>query len=177
MPPLGCLLYLFFPRALQAQLLRSKDSQFTQQTGLDAMLSGFNNVAGGRIRLEIVATLVVQTALFLLLDLSLAGWFICYAAFGLNWSALQYADYAWTVRDVRDGAWNLRVSLVVQYFFLNYHHHKAHHQHADVPWLHLPRYVDHAEYRPTFWAVYRNMWLGPRLYPRVPSGIVGKDEC
>lgn len=177
MPPLGCLLYLLAPRSLQTPAIRSKKSKLAQQTGLDAMLSGFNDVSGGRIRFEILLTIAIQTVLFMVLDLSLTGWLVCYAAFALNWSALQYADHAWTVRHVRNGAWNLRVNRVVQYLFLNYHHHKAHHQHTDVPWLYLPKYVDYSEHRPSFLTVYRNMWLGPRPYPDVPRGVFGKDEC
>jgi fatty acid desaturase len=175
MPPLGCLLYLVFPWALKSSLLRSETSKLAQQTGVDAMLSGFNDVSGVRIRLEIVVSIAVQLLLFWTLDLNLWGWLICYAAFGLNWSALQYADHAWTVRDVRDGAWNLRVNRIVQYLFLNYHHHKAHHQNTNVPWIHLAKYVDFSELRPSFLTVYRNMWLGPRPYPEVPASLVEKN--
>ena len=103
------------------------------------------------------------------LDLNLLGWGLCYAAFALNWSSLQYADHAWSGRDVHDGAWNLRVSRVVQALFLNYHHHKAHHQHPTVPWLHLPRYVDMTEERPSFLAIYLRMWRGPRPWPGDPK--------
>jgi len=99
------------------------------------------------------------------------------AAFAVNWSALQYADHAWTERDVRNGAWNLRVNPLVRYLFLNYHHHKAHHQHTNVSWLYLPKYVDYLEHRPSFLSVYWNMWLGPRPYPEVPPGILGKEKC
>ena len=177
MPPLGCLLYLVAPWALNINYFRGKNSKVAQQTGLDAMLSGFDEVRGGRIRLEIVATILLQVLLFTVLDLTFTGWLICYAAFAVNWSALQYADHAWTERDVRNGAWNLRVNPLVQYLFLNYHHHKAHHQHTNVSWLHLPKYVDYLEHRPSFLSVYRNMWLGPRPYPEVPPGILGKEKC
>jgi fatty acid desaturase len=175
MPPLGCLIYLIAPWALKINFFRGADSKVAQQTGLDAMLSGFNDVPGRRIRLEIVASILLQVSLFKFLNLTWTGWLICYAAFALNWSALQYADHAWTDRDVRNGAWNLRVNLLVQYLFLNYHHHKAHHQNTSVSWLHLPKYVDFLEHRPSFLAVYRNMWLGPRPYPEVPTGILRDD--
>jgi fatty acid desaturase len=177
MPPLGCLLYLIAPWALNSNIFRGKNSKVAQQSGVDAMLSGFDEVPGGRIRLEIMASILLQVLLVLALDLTFAGWIICYAAFALNWSALQYADHAWTERHVRNGAWNLRVNRPVQYLFLNYHHHKAHHQNTNVSWLDLPQYVDYTEHRPSFLAVYRNMWLGPRPYPEVPAGILGKDRC
>lgn len=177
MPPIGCLIYLVFPQALKSPILRSRTSRLAQQTGLDAMLSGLDEVSGGRTRLEIAATIVIQLSLFVLLDLTLSGWLICYAAFAINWSALQYADHAWTVRDARDGAWNLRVNRLTRYLFLNYHHHKAHHQNTDVPWIHLWKYVDFSETRPSFVSIYRKMWLGPRPYPDVPAVITRKDVC
>jgi hypothetical protein len=119
----------------------------------------------GRIRLEILFSILMQATIVRALDLSLAGWLACYAAFALNWSSLQYADHAWSVRDVHDGAWNLRVNGIVRYLFLNYHPHRAHHQHPSVPWLHLPKYVDVSEERPSFLRTYLRMWRGPRPWP------------
>jgi fatty acid desaturase len=118
-----------------------------------------------RIRLELLMTLAAQIAMFVLLDLRASGWLLCYAAFALNWSSLQYADHAFSPLDVRNGAWNLRVSPLARFFFLNYHHHLAHHQNPQVPWLYLGRYVDRGERRPLFWQVYFAMWRGPRPLP------------
>jgi fatty acid desaturase len=162
LPPLACLAYLLAPGLFQRALFRS---QVARQTSAEAMLSGFESAPRGRIRLEILLSFAMQAVMIWALDLSLAGWLACYAAFALNWSSLQYADHAWSVRDVHDGAWNLRVSRVVQYLFLNYHHHRAHHQHPSVPWLHLPKYVDFAEERPSFLRIYLQMWRGPRPLP------------
>jgi fatty acid desaturase len=166
LPPLACLVYLLCPWVFR---LRFWESRIARQTSADAMLSGFENAPEARIRLEIVFSLLVQAALWSILDLNLAGWALCYAAFALNWSSLQYADHAWSGRDVHDGAWNLQVSRVVRYLFLNYHHHKAHHQHPTLPWLHLPRYVDASEERPSFLSIYLRMWLGPRPWPGDPK--------
>ena len=69
---------------------------------------------------------------------------VCYAAFAINWSSLQYTDHAFSKLDVRDGAWNLRVNPSTRLLFLNYHHHLAHHRHPQVPWIHLGRFVDPA---------------------------------
>jgi fatty acid desaturase len=162
LPPLACVAYLLAPGLFRAALFRS---QAARQTSAEAMLSGFETAPEGRIRLEILFSFAMQAAMIWALDLRLGGWLTCYAAFALNWSSLQYADHAWSVRDVHDGAWNLRVSRVVQYLFLNYHHHRAHHQHPSVPWLHLPKYVDFAEERPSFLRIYLQMWRGPRPWP------------
>lgn len=163
--PLGILVYLIWPGAFQVKLLRAEGSRLAQQTAADAMLEGFDNAPKNKIRLEIVFTLLVQAALIWVTDATWQGWLACYAAFAVNWSSLQYADHAWSPLEVRDGAWNLRVNKVVQWLFLNYHHHKAHHQHPDVPWVHLHRHVDYTEPRPSFLRIYLSMWRGPRRMP------------
>ena len=114
------------------------------------------------VRLEVGSVVIFQAGLFWLLDLSIPGWALCYAAFAVNWSALQYADHAWSPLDRKDGAWNLRVNPVTRKLFLNYHDHLAHHQHPKVPWLYLPELVDAQSFRPSFLSVYLSMWRGPR---------------
>jgi len=163
--PLGILVYLVWPGAFRLKLLRAQDSRVAQQTAADAMLEGFDHAPVRRIRLEILFTLLAQALLIWLTQATWQGWLLCYAAFAVNWSSLQYADHAWSELDVRDGAWNLRVNKVVQYLFLNYHHHKAHHQHPEVPWLHLARHVDFNEPRPSFLKIWLSMWRGPRPLP------------
>ena len=163
--PLACLIYLLCPWVLRLPVFRASDSKLARQTSTAAMLSGFEDAPGPRIRLEILFTLLVQFGMIYLLDLSLFGWIVCYSAFALNWCSLQYADHAWSKRDVYDGAWNLKVNRIVQYLFLNYHHHRAHHQNPDISWLRLPEYVDFSEDRPTFLKIYLSMWRGPRPAP------------
>ena len=159
--PVACLLYLACPRMLTSPALRGQ-SRFAVQTSADAMLSGFDDAPSGTIRLEIVFSLALQLAAAWTLDLSFAGWGICYALFAVNWSSLQYSDHAWSPRDARSGAWNLKVTPVVQALFLNYHHHQAHHENPQVPWIHLPKYVDFSRERPSFVEIYLRMWGGPR---------------
>jgi fatty acid desaturase len=165
-PPLGCILVLVLPRRLLLRLVDSRGSTTAEHIGTEAILEGLADAPPGRMRSEILFTIAVQAALWYSLDLTLAGWAACYAAFAVNWSALQYADHAWSELDVRDGAWNLRVNRAVLYVFLNYHYHLAHHQHPDVPWIHLGRFVDFDAPRPSFLEVYLSMWGGPRPLPR-----------
>jgi fatty acid desaturase len=167
LPPLGCLLVLLVPaRALRA-LFRSRGSKQAEHIGAEAMLEGLAEAPVWQMRLEIVMSGALQMLAWFVLDLTPLGWLACYATFAVNWSALQYADHAWSELDVRDGAWNLKVSPAIQYIFLNYHHHRAHHQHPEVPWIHLDRYVDFAEQRPSFLKMYLSMWRGPRPLPEV----------
>jgi len=163
LPPLGCLLYLVWPGFFHLPE-RLRNTRWSRQTSTAAMLSGFEGAPERTIRLEILFSFAFQAACIWLLDLSAAGWLACYAAFGFNWSSLQYADHAFTERDVHDGAWNLRVNRLVQYLFLNYHHHKAHHQDPQIPWVHLPKHVDFTERRPSFLSIWLRMWLGPRTW-------------
>jgi len=163
--PIGGLVYFFVPRTFQLRLLRSRESKVAMQTGAASMFASLGEVPSARIRLELLFSATIQVAMFTLLGLTWTGWLACYAAFALNWSSLQYADHAFSKLDVRDGAWNLRVNPVTRALFLNYHHHLAHHQHPQVPWIHLGRFVDIAEERPSFWSIYLQMWRGPRPLP------------
>ena len=154
-PPLSCV--LFFAGALHA-----KHAPWSRQTGFDGMVDGVEQLPGVTVRLEIVFAALWQLALFRALDLYWPAWLLCYAAFALNWSSLQYADHAWSPLDAARGAWNLRVNPLVRWLFLNYHHHRAHHENPKVPWIYLPQLVDRAEPRPSFLRMYLSMWRGPR---------------
>jgi fatty acid desaturase len=168
-PPLGCLLLLCVPQRVLARAIDTRGSKVLEHVGVEAMLDGVQPADWGRMRLEILASAAIQILMWTLLDLSIAGWAACYVAFAINWSALQYADHAWSELDTRDGAWNLKVSRTIQYVFLNYHHHRAHHQHPEVPWIHLGEYVDFEAPRPSFLRMYLSMWRGPRPLPSPES--------
>jgi len=163
--PLGCTVFLLCPWILRLPVLRSRESQLGRQTSTNVMIADLDKAPGWLIRCEILSCIAAQMVLFVALDLTWTGWICCYALFAINWSSLQYADHAWSDLDVRDGAWNLKVNRIIQWLFLNYHHHLAHHQHPDVPWLHLHRFVDFQAPRPRFLGIYLRMWLGPRPYP------------
>lgn len=160
--PLGGVAYFVAPSLFTKPLLRSRSSELARQTGSSSMFAGLEAAPRGRIRLELLFSAAVHVGLFRMLDLSVSGWLLCYAAFAVNWSSLQYTDHAFSRLDVRDGAWNLRVNPVTRLLFLNYHHHLAHHQHPQIPWVHLGRFVDPESKRPSFWAIYLRMWRGPR---------------
>lgn len=159
--PLGGIAYLVWPSAFSR--VRAADS--AAQTGASSMFAHLDEAPRTVIRLELLFTIAVQVLLFVALDLNVTGWLVCYAAFAVNWSSLQYTDHAFSKLDVRDGAWNLRVNPVTRALFLNYHHHLAHHRHPQVPWIHLGDYVDPSEERPSFWKIYWHMWRGPRPLP------------
>jgi fatty acid desaturase len=163
--PLGCLAYLCLAPLLGERLLRIGELRVLRQSGGTAMLSGFEGAPRATICAEILLSAAVQVALFQTLHLNATGYALCYAAFALNWSSLQYADHAWSALDAKRGAWNLRVNPLLRAFFLNYHDHRVHHEDPGLSWIHLPRFVDPAEERPSFGAIYLSMWRGPRPYP------------
>jgi fatty acid desaturase len=172
--PMGNIVFFIAPSVFRRGLLRKTDSTVACQTGADAYLGSLDRASVPKIRLEILLSAAIQSALILGLDLTLLGWGCCYAAFAVNWSSLQYADHAWSPLDVHDGAWNLRVNPVVRVLFLNYHHHLAHHQQPQVPWIHLPKLVDPERPRPSFLKIYLQMWLGPRRLPAVQAAVTGR---
>jgi len=119
----------------------------------------------GRVWPQAMFTLAFQACLWRGLDLDATAWLACYWAFGLNWSSLQYTDHAWSRRDPREGAWNLRFWPVTQALFLNYNLHLVHHRRPDIPWLHLPRFVQATDPRPSFWPIYLSLFGGARPAP------------
>jgi fatty acid desaturase len=112
----------------------------------------------GRIWFECLWALLYQVALFELLNLNWQGWLLCYWAFALHWSALQYVDHAGSPRNVVNGAWNLKVLSLSRWLALNYHYHLTHHQHPQIPWTELPHLLDRALPQPTFWSIYFGLW-------------------
>lgn len=117
---------------------------------------------------EIVLAFSYQASIYYLLDLDLLAFFLCNMAFALHWSVLQYADHAWSARDITNGAWNLKVLPPSRWLALNYHYHLAHHQQPQLPWYELPKCVDKSTRQPSFWRVYFSLWKGVR--PAPPMG-------
>lgn len=159
---IGLLVYLVAPMLLRIPVLRRASSRLARQSSSRAYLEVFDQVDGRVARTELLASLAFQALLFIALDLSPWGWGLCYAAFAVHWSGLQYADHAYSPLNARDGAWNLRVNPVSRTLFLNYHYHLAHHRHPNTPWLYLGRHVDRSEPQPSFLGVWLSMWRGPR---------------
>ena len=136
-----------------------------RKLGFEPYIREIAQYSGLRIWLECLLALVYQVMLWWLLDLTWQGWLLCYWAFALHWSALQYVDHAWSPRDVINGAWNLKVLPITRALALNYHDHLAHHRHPQAPWNQLPALVDRDEQRPTFWQIYLSLWKGTRPAP------------
>jgi fatty acid desaturase len=173
--PFAALMYLIFPQFFKLQVFQ-KGQSIGQQTGSEEMFAAvLNEKRPWLARIEILYAFVFQLSVIYLLGLSWAPWLICYWAFGMNWGALQYADHAWSPRDVREGAWNLKVPKIVRWVFLNYHIHHAHHIYPQIPWIHLPQFKEVDKER-DFLDIYFKMWAGPQLTNDRTPKLLSADE-
>ena len=160
--PLSATLVALFPWLNNPSVKARLNWHWLERTGIFAMMSGLSRVDMRSIQVEVIGAILLHVSFFYFLGTNSIGWLSCYLAFAVSWGALQYADHAFSVRDIRNGAWNLRVSLPIQMIFLNYHLHLAHHQNPQVPWFYLPRFVQDGERQPTFWQIFLAMLKGPR---------------
>lgn len=161
----GNLLYLLAPWAYRSRFFVER---IAPVLGFGPYVADLARLPAIRVWIEIVLAFGYQAMVFYLLDLTVLGIVACYGAFALHWSVLQYADHAWSARNIRDGAWNLKVLPPSRWLALNYHYHLAHHQHPEVHWYDLPKLVDQTDLQPSFWRVYFSLWKGVR--PAPPMG-------
>ena len=162
--PIFWVLYAFIGNLVPWERLMPRHGRFARQTSAGEFLQSARALPIGRIRVELALSIACQLAAFWLLDLSLLGWFACYAAFGLAWSSLQYADHAFSALDRHEGAWNLDVSRFTRAMFLNYHDHLEHHRDISARWQDLSARAGTGERR-HFLSMLYLMWRGPRLLP------------
>jgi fatty acid desaturase len=164
--PLSNLLYLLAPWLYSSNAFVRG---FARHLGFEPYVEEIARQPKLRIWLECLFAFSYQAIIWWLLDLNWHGVLLCYGAFAIHWSALQYVDHAWSPRDIINGAWNLRVSPLVRLLALNYHYHLAHHRLPHIPWLYLPRFVKPEEPQPSFWSIYFSLWGGVRPAPPMVS--------
>lgn len=157
--PFGCFMYMIAPESYRFFTWLNEKNKSTDAA---MMIPFLTHPLKGRIRFEMLLTFSFQILMFKWLDLNFASYIFCYWVFGINWGGLQYADHAWSERDIRNGAWNLKVPRVIQAIYLNYHLHKVHHQHPQLPWTSLPDYENPNDIKPSFYKIWFEMWKGPR---------------
>ncbi|MBY0517827.1 MAG: fatty acid desaturase [Bacteriovoracaceae bacterium] len=169
--PIGWLTYLICPWSYR---LLKTDNVAIKHTGAIMLHPFIDHPKKWRIRFELLFVIALQVAIYLLLDLKFLQTLACFWVFGLFWGSLQYADHAWSPRDILKGAWNLKVNPITRWFFLNYHYHQVHHMNPKLPWNHLPKHVDPHEPQPSFLKIYFEMWKGPRP-AQAPNPILKED--
>jgi len=115
-----------------------------------AALGDFTESDFQSIRLEVVASLIFWAIAWWLLELNLLTIVIAYSAFAFSWSSLQWIYHVRTPLDVVEGTYNLRSSILVRCFFLNFNYNLTHHRDPGLRWQVLHKVSDLTETRP-FW--------------------------
>lgn len=164
--PTAGLVYLLCPWGFRSRTFLQGPARWW---GFEPFVADIARQPLAKVWREYAFTMAFQTTLWLLLGLSWQAWLACYWAFGINWSSVQYTDHAWSPRDVKEGAWNLKRSRVTQAIFLNYNLHLVHHRNPSLPWTTLRTHIDQADPMPGFWSIYLRLWLGPRPAPIGPG--------
>lgn len=153
--PVGCALL-----ALAPGLLRSQPFRKARSTAV--LFDDFGALQMRRIRVEFALGVVFWLALFNLTAIDWRSALIMYACFAFNWSTRQYVTHAFTPRDVRNGALNLRVSKLMGWILLNGHWDLVHHRHPHLPWIYLPTQGQTCQTPISYWRQYARLWQGPR---------------
>lgn len=177
--PLAGIVLMLSPKTLFNSAINGKKNKGMAHYGGEGMLSGFAHKTEKDIngyRLEYLATFLFQIALFIVLDLSFFSWLACYWSFAVMWGSIQYADHAYTERDVRHGAWNLKSPEPIKKIFLNYHYHLVHHKYPHIPWIHLPNFVEPGDKEVSHWKIYKKMWKGPVKVDKESKVVLAEKE-
>jgi len=117
-----------------------------------------------RMRLEGLALMLFWIPLAVYGPWRLQTLLICYGAFMVTWSSLQWVYHLRTPLDVVEGAYNLRLPTPVRWLFLNFNCNLTHHRRPHLPWQDLYVNTNTEETQPL---IYR--WLlvllPPEPYP------------
>lgn len=165
--PLGSILMAFVSPLFHLKPWRvAKSSSIIFDRGL------FTPSVIARIRCEVIAGIGFWTVAWWALALDPLTVLIFYAAFWVNWSTRQYVSHAFSTRDVMKGAWNLKVSRLMGWVFLNGQWDLVHHMVPDLPWQLLPNEGAKSAEPVSYWKQYFKMWGGPRPNPEpAPTAI------
>jgi len=114
-------------------------------------------------QLESLSVIAFQIIVLWLINWDFTTWIIFYLIHGFIWSSQNYVNHAFSQRDIINGAHNLKVPVWLNFIYLNFNLHLAHHQNPNIPWLYLPKYIKSDEEKISFFKNYLRLWKGPRL--------------
>ena len=120
-----------------------------------------NGVNPGRVRRDLLVTVIVWAAAFPLLHLSLASIAVCYAVFGFSWASQQYIYHVRTTRHVVLGALDPKLWGPLRWLYLNFNYDLTHHLAVWVPWDHLPAIASQHPKR-GYLNTYIHLWQPPK---------------
>lgn len=137
---------------------------FQRHAEIASFLEGSNRDEKIRtFRRESWMVLGIQASVLFAVQLELTAWLVLLAVHGFIWSSQNYVNHAYSPRDIVNGAHNLKMPRWLMPVYLNFNLHLAHHQHPNVPWVHLPKFVPASIARISFFRNYLRLWGGPRL--------------
>jgi len=152
--PLGSLLLAVAPTWLRSP-------PFKKARTTKVLFDDFGSKEIRRLRRDTALGILFWVLLLQWLALRWEVVLVAYALFAFNWSTRQYVTHAFTPRDVRDGALNLRVSIPMGWLLLHGNWDRVHHQHPHVPWVYLPSIGQQEGYDTGYWRHYARLWGGP----------------
>lgn len=125
-----------------------------------AAFESFRRADWNRMRLETVLALAFWTGALVLFGWRWQTLLVCYAAFAVSWSSMQWMYHVRTPLHVIEGAYNLRAPALVSWLFLHFNYNLTHHRRPDIPWIELPLRSNQEETQPLW---YR--WLSMAKWP------------
>lgn len=119
-----------------------------------------NQVRPGRVRRDLLVTVLLWVIVFPALHLHFVPTAICYAVFGFSWASQQYIYHVRTPRHAVLGAYDLRLWKPLELLYLHFNYHLTHHLAEWVPWNYLPSI---AAQQPTrgYGSTYVKLWQTP----------------
>lgn len=154
---LSVILFAFAPGLVNSKL-------FKKHTEIRGFLEGSDEVFKLRVcQLESLFVLGVQVGLLWLLHWNVITYLLFYSVHGFVWSSQNYVNHAFSPRSIINGAHNLKVPVWLNFIYLNFNIHLAHHQNPRIPWLYLPRFIKSGKERFSFFKNYIRLWKGPVL--------------
>lgn len=160
--PVGSVLLSLDPRLLQRGVFARMPT--TQELARLFVAPGVRRA----MLLETVLVIAYWFVMIQVLGLSAGTLVLAAAVFAFHWSTRQYLTHAYTPCDVIEGAHNLSASRVVSWMLLHGHLDLVHHQNPALPWSELPKHLANSRPPVDTWALYRDMWRGPRPAPAAP---------
>jgi fatty acid desaturase len=168
--PLGSLLWALAPKLFQTKPF--KNAPITA-----VLFREFDKDSVAAIRWECTLGIVFWIMAWIALDLRWSAVLIAYACFAFNWSTRQYVSHAFTPREVREGAHNLKVGKFMGCVLLNGQWELVHHQYPALPWIYLGEYGKSSTPPISYWRQYLRLWKGPQPNPQsAPSPRLPADR-
>lgn len=146
---------------LKPSLLQPKYASFDRPTA--AFLASLNPRFQRFIRLEALLVFILHGGILWVGAIPWSNYAIVLFGFGFSWSAMQYVHHFGTVRDVQEGARNLKTFFWLDALWLNHNWHLNHHMNPTAPWIYLPNLYAGTRFdRSDLFLAYLRMWRGPR---------------